>query len=206
MEGLGQHAVGFAIAVSFAGATAWIFAARSVVGERPRKGLVAASAVVCFGAVLTRIVHDCNAYVQQRSLANRLDNPWGEGSENGYCPLFNLLASPAAANIFIPKLLFVATLTAFLSSYVARTSRTTEPVGQDLQRWALLAVYPSLWESWSCRGEAALSHAIRRLLDNPGDASRLGRAGQDHVRSRFDLAVMAGNYGFHYRELLHIPT
>ena len=51
--------------------------------------------------------------------------------------------------------------------------------------------------------EAALTEAMRRLLASPDDARRLGDAGRECVRSRFDLQVMAGTYNRHYRDLLH---
>jgi len=50
--------------------------------------------------------------------------------------------------------------------------------------------------------EPALSEAIRRLLASPDEARRLGDAGREYVRSRFDLQVMADTYEQHYRELL----
>ena len=51
--------------------------------------------------------------------------------------------------------------------------------------------------------EAALTEAILRLLACPDDARRLGEAGRECVRSRFDLKVMAGTYDRHYRDLLY---
>ncbi len=50
--------------------------------------------------------------------------------------------------------------------------------------------------------EAALTGAMSRLLASPDDARRLGEAGREYVRSRFDLQVMAGTYNRHYRDLL----
>jgi glycosyltransferase involved in cell wall biosynthesis len=50
--------------------------------------------------------------------------------------------------------------------------------------------------------EAVLTQAIHRLLANPDEARRLGQAGRDYVRSRYDLRVMAESYEQHYRELL----
>ena len=50
--------------------------------------------------------------------------------------------------------------------------------------------------------EAALSEAMNRLLANPDEARRLGEAGREYVRSRFDLRVMAETYEQHYRNLL----
>jgi glycosyltransferase involved in cell wall biosynthesis len=50
--------------------------------------------------------------------------------------------------------------------------------------------------------EAALSEAMSLLLASPDEARRLGEAGREYVRSRFDLRVMAGAYEQHYRDLL----
>ena len=50
--------------------------------------------------------------------------------------------------------------------------------------------------------EAALTQAMSRLLTNPEEARRLGEAGRNCVRSRFDLRVMAESYEQHYRDLL----
>ena len=50
--------------------------------------------------------------------------------------------------------------------------------------------------------EAALTHAMSRLLASPDEADRLAGAGRDYVRSRFDLRVMAAAYDRHYREVL----
>ena len=51
--------------------------------------------------------------------------------------------------------------------------------------------------------EAALTEAMDRLLAHPDGAQRLGEAGREYVRSRFDLRVMAETYERHYRNLLH---
>ena len=32
---------------------------------------------------------------------------------------------------------------------------------------------------------AAFGSAVRQLLDNPGNAQRMGKAGQEHIRERF---------------------
>jgi len=50
--------------------------------------------------------------------------------------------------------------------------------------------------------EAALTQAMSRLLASPDEARRLGEAGRDYVRSRFDVQVMATAYERHYRDLL----
>ena len=50
--------------------------------------------------------------------------------------------------------------------------------------------------------QAALSTAITNLLTSPSKARRLGDAGRECARSRYDLRVMAENYERHYRELL----
>ena len=50
--------------------------------------------------------------------------------------------------------------------------------------------------------EAALTEAMDRLLTHTDEAQRLGEAGREYVRSRFDLRVMARAYEQHYRELL----
>ncbi len=50
--------------------------------------------------------------------------------------------------------------------------------------------------------EAALSEAMSRLLADPDEARRLGDAGREYVRSRFDLRVMAETYEQHYLDLL----
>jgi glycosyltransferase involved in cell wall biosynthesis len=54
--------------------------------------------------------------------------------------------------------------------------------------------------------EAALTQAMSRLLASPDEARRLGAAGRNYVRSRFDLAVMAETYEQHYRRLLNGTT
>jgi glycosyltransferase involved in cell wall biosynthesis len=51
--------------------------------------------------------------------------------------------------------------------------------------------------------EAALTHAISRLLADPAEARRIADAGQRLARSRYDLHVMAQSYEDHYRALLH---
>ncbi len=51
--------------------------------------------------------------------------------------------------------------------------------------------------------EAALTEAMDRLLAHPDEVQRLGEAGREYVRSRFDLRVMAETYERHYRNLLH---
>jgi glycosyltransferase involved in cell wall biosynthesis len=51
--------------------------------------------------------------------------------------------------------------------------------------------------------EAALTHAMTHILANPLEARRLGEAGRDYVRSRYDLRVMADSYEQHYRGLHH---
>ena len=50
--------------------------------------------------------------------------------------------------------------------------------------------------------EAALTEAMDHLLAHPDEAQRLGEAGREYVRSRFDLRVMAQTYERHYRDLL----
>lgn len=50
--------------------------------------------------------------------------------------------------------------------------------------------------------EAALGESMSRLLESPDEARRLGEAGRDYVRSRYDLRVMADTYERHYRDLL----
>jgi glycosyltransferase involved in cell wall biosynthesis len=50
--------------------------------------------------------------------------------------------------------------------------------------------------------EAALTHAISRLLASPDEARRLGEAGRRLVRSRYDLHAMAKSYEEHYRLML----
>ncbi len=50
--------------------------------------------------------------------------------------------------------------------------------------------------------EAALRELMIRLLRSPDEARRLGEAGREFVRSRFDLRVMAETYEQHYRNLL----
>ncbi|WP_168222149.1 glycosyltransferase [Aquisphaera giovannonii] len=52
--------------------------------------------------------------------------------------------------------------------------------------------------------ETALADALSRLLTNTLEAARIGEAGRQHVRSRFDVEVMARNYGAHYEAFL--PT
>ena len=54
--------------------------------------------------------------------------------------------------------------------------------------------------------EAALTEAMNGLLAHPDEARRLGEAGRDYVRSRFDLRVMAETYERHYRDLLRSPS
>ncbi|HKM54517.1 MAG TPA: glycosyltransferase [Isosphaeraceae bacterium] len=50
--------------------------------------------------------------------------------------------------------------------------------------------------------EGALTEAMNRLLAHPDEAQRLGEAGCEYARSRFDLRVMAETYERHYRDLL----
>ncbi|MGO9598650.1 MAG: glycosyltransferase [Isosphaeraceae bacterium] len=50
--------------------------------------------------------------------------------------------------------------------------------------------------------KTALREAMSRLLAHPDEAKRLGEAGREYVRSRFDLRVMAGAYERHYRDVL----
>ena len=55
---------------------------------------------------------------------------------------------------------------------------------------------------FDCGDEAELTEAISRLLASSDDARRLGVAGREFVRARFDRQVMASTYNRHYRELL----
>jgi glycosyltransferase involved in cell wall biosynthesis len=48
----------------------------------------------------------------------------------------------------------------------------------------------------------ALAGHFQALLSDPDGAARMGRAGRDMVRARFDVSVMAGNYQQRYTELL----
>lgn len=50
--------------------------------------------------------------------------------------------------------------------------------------------------------EARLAEALARLLADPDAARRLGRAGSEEVRARYDLAAMAAAYDRHYRNAI----
>jgi glycosyltransferase involved in cell wall biosynthesis len=50
--------------------------------------------------------------------------------------------------------------------------------------------------------EDALAKALARLIADQGLARRIGEAGRERVRARFDVRVMAETYDRHYRELL----
>jgi glycosyltransferase involved in cell wall biosynthesis len=50
--------------------------------------------------------------------------------------------------------------------------------------------------------DVALAQHLDRLLTDPSQATRLGAAGRETVRDRYDTRVMAGTYLGHYRDLL----
>ena len=145
VELMGQRVVGLALSALVGAAASWALWVRLPRANRRKHVLAVVALGLCVGAVLTGITHDYPAYLEIWSLVNRLDDPWKEGSGNAYGPLFNLLSPLAAVNIFIPKILFVTLLLAYLVHYLIQISPPSDPASRTVfQKLALLAAAPFL--------------------------------------------------------------